>query len=64
MRRSRLIIALVLFLAGLAWLGQGSGIVKGSAMTGSGFWGVAGVVLVVLAIVVLVNERRRPATGS
>jgi glucose dehydrogenase len=64
MRRSRLVIALVLFLAGLAWIGQGSGLVKGSAMSGSSFWAVVGAVLVVAAIAVLVNERRRPATGS
>jgi glucose dehydrogenase len=64
MRRSRLIIAIVLFLAGLVWLGQGSGLIKGSAMSGSSFWSVVGVVLVVVAIVVLVNERRRPATGA
>ncbi|HEY7936126.1 MAG TPA: hypothetical protein VID26_03255 [Candidatus Limnocylindrales bacterium] len=64
MRRSRLVIALVLFLAGVIWLGQGSGIIKGSAMSGSSFWSVAGVVLVVAAIAVLVLERRRPATGS
>jgi len=64
MRRSRLIIALVLFLAGLAWFGQGSGVIKGSAMSGSSFWAVVGVVLVVAAIALLVNERRRPATGS
>ena len=64
MRRSRLVIALVLFLAGLVWLGQGSGLIKGSAMSGSSFWGVAGAVLVVAAIVILVNERRRPATGN
>ena len=33
-------------------------------MSGSSFWGVVGAVLVVAAIVVLINERRRPATGS
>jgi glucose dehydrogenase len=64
MRRSRLVIALVLFLAGLAWIGQGSGVIKGSAMSGSSFWGITGVVLVVAAVAILVNERRRPATGS
>jgi glucose dehydrogenase len=64
MRRSRLVIALVLFLAGLVWIGQGSGMIKGSAMSGSSFWGIVGAVLVVAAIALLVNERRRPAIGS
>jgi hypothetical protein len=64
MRRSRLVIALILFLAGLAWIGQGSGVIKGSAMSGSSFWGITGVVLVVAAVAILVVERRRPATGS
>ena len=31
MRRSRLVIAVVLFLVGLAWIGQGSGLIKGPA---------------------------------
>jgi glucose dehydrogenase len=64
MRRSRLVIAIVLFLAGLAWIGQGSGLIKGSAMSGSSFWGIVGAVLVVAAIALLINERRRPAIGS
>lgn len=61
MRRSRLIAALLLSLVGLAWIGQGLNLIKGSAMTGSNFWAVVGVVLLVLAGVILVRERR-PAT--
>lgn len=33
---------------GLVWTGQGIGIIKGSFMTGSGFWLVVGLVLLVL----------------
>ncbi len=64
MRRSRLLIAIALFLIGLVWIGQGTDVIKGSAMSGGGIWGVVGGVLVVAAALVLINERRRPATGG
>jgi hypothetical protein len=47
MPRSRLIIAAVLLLVGLFWIGQGSGLIPGSAMSGQSFWAIVGVVLVV-----------------
>ena len=59
MRMSRLVIALVLGLIGLAWIGQGVGLIGGSAMTGSSFWAVVGVVLVAAAGALVVRERRR-----
>ncbi len=62
MRRSRLVTAVVLFLIGLVWIGQGTDVIKGSAMSGGGIWGVVGLVLVVAAAAMLINERRRPAT--
>jgi glucose dehydrogenase len=61
MRRSRLIAAIVLFVVGLVWIGQGLNLIKGSAMTGSSFWAVAGVALLVAAGAILLRERR-PAT--
>jgi LPXTG-motif cell wall-anchored protein len=64
MRRSRLIIAVVLAVVGLAWLGQGLDLVKGSAMSGSNVWTIVGLVLLVLAGLILVNERRRPSTSA
>jgi hypothetical protein len=64
MRFSRLIVAALLFLVGLVWIGQGTGNIAGSAMSGVSFWAAAGIVLVVLALVVLVRERRLPAKGS
>jgi glucose dehydrogenase len=64
MRRSRLALAIILAVIGLFWIGQGTAIIKGSsAMTGSTFWAVVGVVLIVLAGVVLFRERRL-TTGS
>ncbi len=58
MRRSRLILALVLTLVGLVWIGQGIGVIGGSAMTGSGFWAVVGLILVTLAGAIVLRERR------
>jgi glucose dehydrogenase len=49
MRPLRLVLAVILAVVGLAWIGQGSGMIGGSAMTGSSFWAIAGVVLVVVA---------------
>jgi hypothetical protein len=59
MRVSRLVIALVLALLGLVWIGQGTGVIGGSVMTGSGFWGVVGAILVVVAVVLAGLEARR-----
>ena len=59
MRASRLVIALVLALLGLVWIGQGVGVIGGSVMTGSGFWGVVGAILVVVAAVLAGLEARR-----
>ena len=63
MRGSRLFIAVLAALVGLVWIGQGIGLIGGSFMTGSIFWAVVGVVLVVLAVVLVVAERRRAARG-
>jgi hypothetical protein len=64
MRLSRLIVAAVLLVVGLVWIGQGSGAIAGSAMSGTSFWAAAGVVLVILALVIVVRERRLPVKGS
>ena len=61
MRPTRLVLAAVLALAGLVWLGQGLGLIPGSFMTGSLFWAAVGVVLLVLAAVLVFIERRRRA---
>ena len=62
-RPSRLVLAALFALVGLVWIGQGLGIIGGSVMTGSAFWAVVGVVLLIVAVLILVIERRRP-TGS
>ena len=61
MRRPTLIVAVLLALVGLVWLGQGTGLIGGSVMSGSSFWAVVGLVLLVAACVLVAREVRRPA---
>ncbi|HEY8636221.1 MAG TPA: hypothetical protein VIL81_03065 [Candidatus Limnocylindrales bacterium] len=49
--RTRWILAVILALVGLTFIGQGSGYIGGSGMTGSSFWAVVGAILVVVAAV-------------
>ena len=63
MRPSRLVVAVILALIGLVWIGQGSGMLGGSAMSGSPFWAVVGIVLIALAVAIVVRERRPAARG-
>ena len=57
------IVALILGLVGVIWIGQGTRIIAGSAMTGSGFWGVAGVGVVIVAFVIIAVGRRPPTAN-
>ncbi|MEA2645542.1 MAG: hypothetical protein QOE92_625 [Chloroflexota bacterium] len=58
-----LVAAVPMLLVGGVWVGQGLGYIKGSFMTGSGFWAVAGVVLVLVGIGTLVAAARRGPAG-
>jgi glucose dehydrogenase len=58
MRPPRLVIAFLLAVVGFVWIGQGIGLIGGSAMTGSPFWAIVGVVLIGLAVAIIVRERR------
>ena len=58
MRTSRLIAAIVVFLVGLLWIGQGTGIIGGSAMSDVGIFAVIGAALLVVAVVIVLRERR------
>ena len=58
MRASRLVIALLVALVGLVWVAQGTGIIGGSAMSGSSFWAIVGLVLLVAAAVIAAREWR------
>lgn len=59
MRPTRLVLAAVIALVGIVWLGQGVGLIGGSFMTGSPLWAVIGAALLVLALVMVIVERRR-----
>ncbi len=59
MRPVRIVIAVVLALAGLVWLGQGLGIIPGSFMSGSTIWAVIGAVCLVAAAAIAAREVRR-----
>ena len=64
MNRSVLFIAGVLVLIGLVWIGQGSGVIGGSIMSGSSFWLAVGVVLLIAGLGLVVREWvRRPKPG-
>jgi glucose dehydrogenase len=59
MRPTRLVLAAVFALVGLVWLGQGLGLIGGGFMAGSLFWAVVGAVLLAVAVLLVVAERRR-----
>ncbi len=51
--RTRWIIAAICVLAGLVWIGQGTGVIKGSGfMVGDLTWAVVGAGLVVLGLII------------
>jgi uncharacterized Tic20 family protein len=62
--RSRWIIAAVLVLVGIVWIGQGTGVIRGSGfMIDDARWAFAGVALLVCGLVVAVTAlRARPRT--
>jgi hypothetical protein len=64
MRPSRVIVAAILLLVGLVWVGQGTGRIAGSAMSGVSFWAAVGVVLVAIAIAVAAREWWRATRRS
>lgn len=62
----RLIIAIFVGLAGAVWFLQGIGVLPGSMMSGSSFWAVVGLVLLIgaVAMIVIGLRRRRSATDG
>jgi len=59
--RPQLILAVIMFLVGAVWIGQGTGLIGGSAMSNVGLFAVIGAILVVVAIAIVLRERRNPA---
>jgi hypothetical protein len=59
--RTRWIVAGIVIAIGLVWIGQGSGVLPGSVMSGDPRWALIGAVLVAVGIVVAWTAfRRRP----
>jgi hypothetical protein len=64
MIRSRTILAIILVAIGLVWIGQGTGVLKGTGfMVGDMKWAVIGAVAVVAGVAIgwLELKRRRQA---
>ena len=53
----RIVPAAILLGVGIIFTGQGAGLIHGSSMTGSSFWLVVGILMIVAALVLL--RRRR-----
>jgi hypothetical protein len=66
MRSPAMFVAgLVVALLGLLFMFQGLGVVKGSSMTDSNFWAVAGPVIALAGLVLAARgARRRSSTGT
>jgi hypothetical protein len=58
MNRFRLAVSIVMLLVGLVWIGQGTGTLGGSAMSGQSLWTVVGAVLVAAAAGLAWTARR------
>jgi hypothetical protein len=62
MKMVRFVVAALMLLVGLVWIGQGMGVIGGSAMSGQAIWAVIGAVLVAGAAgVAWTGRSRRPA---
>ena len=55
--RGRLLVGVLLCVVGAVWFFQGIGVLKGSFMTGEGFWTVVGVILFALGLRMVVRAR-------
>jgi len=58
MHRARAIVAFILIAAGLVWIGQGSGYIPGSFMTGDPTWAWIGAACVVVGVAIAAIEVR------
>jgi hypothetical protein len=58
------VVGLVAILGGAVWIGQGSGLIPGSFMTGDRTWFVVGLVVAFVGVVLIVVARRKPGSNS
>jgi hypothetical protein len=59
MSRAGLVAGILLIVVGGVWIFQGVGLLKGSFMTGEGFWAWMGAVCVLLGLPLLLRGLRR-----
>jgi hypothetical protein len=55
---ARTVFGFLLCAVGVVWLGQGTGLIHGSFMTGEALWAVIGGILLVLGLVLLTSAWR------
>jgi uncharacterized membrane protein HdeD (DUF308 family) len=56
--RTRAVIAVVLVVVGVVWIGQGLGAIGGSFMTDELIWAVFGAIALIFGISLLIGVRR------
>jgi hypothetical protein len=59
MRWGRLVLGAAMDVVGLVWFLQGIRVLPGSFMTGSAFWAVAGLVVMIAGMAILLTAVRR-----
>ena len=62
MRRATLVLGTLVVATGVIWVFQGIGVIKGSFMTGSGFWAWMGGLAILFGLPLVLRGIRR--TGS
>ena len=62
--RWQLLIAVLLMLIGLLWIGQGVGIIGGNAMSGQTIWAIIGAVVLAVGVVALWRGRAGSRAGT
>lgn len=55
------VVGVIAVLAGALWVGQGSGLIPGSSMTGDQMWLVIGLIVGFVGVVLIVLGRRKGA---
>ena len=59
---TKVVVGVVVLLAGLLFMFQGLGAVKGSSMTNSNFWAAAGPIIAACGLALVISgARRRPS---
>jgi hypothetical protein len=56
--RTRVVVGVLLCIVGGVWFLQGIGVLKGSFMTGEGFWTLVGVILLVVGVRMIMRAVR------